>query len=111
MMYTTGNTSLTYIITSYTSQGNSIYLLVSYSLFICLEATSIQTSQWINQTSSVVTATPTTTRAQTTPNIVALYSPDTCQNFGYIKLLNGTCATKLDGQVCYRKTSILFLFY
>jgi hypothetical protein len=59
----------------------------------------MQTSQWINQTSPVVTATSMTTRARTTPNIVSPYNPDTCQNFGYIKLLNGTCATKLDAQV------------
>jgi hypothetical protein len=69
------------------------------------------TTQWINQTSPGVPSTSATTRAPTTPNLVAPYSPDSCQNVGYIRLLNGTCTTKPYAQVIQIKKHFNVYFF
>ncbi len=44
-----------------------------------------------------------TTRPSTTSNTMSLYNPDSCYNSSFIRLMNGTCVTKYDGQVrCIR---------
>jgi len=61
-------------------------------------------------TSPTMTTSLTATTRAPSPSIISTYSPDTCYTIGYVKLVNNTCVTKFDAQVCYTRHKMVFLY-
>lgn len=47
----------------------------------------------------IITNMYSTTKRPAIVNITIIYNPDTCSNWNYSRLINGTCVTRLQAQV------------